>query len=65
VLSVSPRKQFVDPIDLVVSDAGQRIGEPGLRINAVEFGGRSPCSSNTGTVQGRPLQVEELTRHDR
>jgi hypothetical protein len=22
----------------MISDAGQRIGEPGLRINAVEFG---------------------------
>jgi hypothetical protein len=37
-LSVSPRQQFVAPVDLVVSDTAKNIGQPSLRINAVELG---------------------------
>jgi len=34
-----PRKQFVDLVDLVVRDAVENVGEPCLRINAVQLGG--------------------------
>ena len=33
------REQLVQPVDLVVGNAAENIGEPGLRINAIEFGG--------------------------
>ncbi len=39
VLSVTPRHQFVDPIDLVIGDAAENVGEPCLRINAVQLHG--------------------------
>ena len=38
ILSVMPKQQLVDFIDLVVSDTVKRFGEPSLRINGVEFG---------------------------
>ena len=38
-LIMSPGQQPVDPIDLVVSDAAQDIGQPSLWINAIELGG--------------------------
>ncbi len=34
-----PGKQLVDAVDLVVGNAAENVGEPGLRIDAVEFGG--------------------------
>jgi hypothetical protein len=34
-----PRQQFVDLVDLVVRDAAENVGEPCLRINAVQLGG--------------------------
>ena len=37
--SVTPRQQLVQPGDLVISNAGEDVGEPALRIDAVEFGG--------------------------
>ncbi len=36
-LSVSPRHEFIQLCDLVLGDAGQRVGEPGLGIDAAEF----------------------------
>ena len=36
--SVTPRQQLVDPGDLVVGDAAEYVGEPGLRIDAVQLG---------------------------
>ena len=36
-LSVTRRQQSVETIDLVVCDAAERIGEPDLRIDAVEL----------------------------
>ena len=36
-----PRKQFVDLVDLVdlvIGDATERVGQPSLRINAVQLG---------------------------
>jgi site-specific recombinase XerC len=37
-LSVTPRHEFLKTVNLVICDTGQRVGEPGLRIDAVEFG---------------------------
>ncbi|GBF27487.1 hypothetical protein MnTg02_02540 [bacterium MnTg02] len=36
-LSILPREQFVDPVDLVVGNATEDLSEPGLRIDAIEF----------------------------
>ena len=33
-----PGQQPVDPVDLVVGDAAENIGQPSLRIDAVELG---------------------------
>jgi hypothetical protein len=38
-LSVTPGHQFVEPGDLVIGDAAEHIGEPGLGINAIQLGG--------------------------
>jgi hypothetical protein len=38
LLSISPGQQLVDPIDLVIGDAAKHIGQPSLRIDAVELG---------------------------
>jgi hypothetical protein len=38
-LSVTPGLQFVDACDFVVGDTAANIGEPGLGINAIQFGG--------------------------
>ncbi len=38
-LSVTPGGELVQACDLVVGDALEDIGEPGLGIDAVEFGG--------------------------
>ncbi len=35
---VVPGEQFVDAADLVIGDAFQHPGEPGLRVNTVELG---------------------------
>ena len=34
-----PGRQFVDTVDRVVGDAGEHLGQVGLRIEAVQFGG--------------------------
>ena len=36
---IIPWEQLINPVDLVVCDAAEGIGEPGLRIDAVELGG--------------------------
>ena len=38
-LSVTPGHEFLKTSDLVICDAAQRVGEPGLRIDAVQLGG--------------------------
>jgi len=45
-----PRQEFVDPGGGLVGDAGERIGEPGLRIDAVELG-----RGNHGVSRGGAL----------
>ncbi len=37
-LSVTPLQKLFDPIDLMDGDAAESIGEPSLRIDAVELG---------------------------
>jgi len=36
--ATASRHEFVETGNLVIGDAGQRVSEPGLRIDAVEFG---------------------------
>jgi hypothetical protein len=33
-----PRQEFVDPVNWVLGDAGQDVGQPGLRVDVVHFG---------------------------
>jgi len=40
-LDVTPGQEFIKPSNLVVSNAVENVGEPGLRNDAVEFGGVS------------------------
>ena len=32
-----PRQEFVEPVGRVLGDAGQNVGQPGLRIDVVHF----------------------------
>jgi hypothetical protein len=34
-----PGKELIQPADRVIGDAGEHIGEPGLRVDVVELGG--------------------------
>jgi hypothetical protein len=34
-LSITPRQQLINTIDLVLRDAGENVGQPGLRIDTV------------------------------
>jgi hypothetical protein len=36
-LSVTPGQEFIKTSNLVVGSAAENVGEPGLRIDAVEF----------------------------
>jgi len=45
-LSVPPRHQFVQTVDLVVGDAVEDIGQPCLRINAIQLGGINQGKDN-------------------
>lgn len=42
-----PRQQIVDPVDLVVRDADQGVGQPFLRVDAVQ-----PCGFDQGVGDG-------------
>ena len=33
-----PGQEFVEPVDRVLGDTGQDVGQPGLRIDVVHFG---------------------------
>jgi len=33
-----PGQEFVEPVDRVLGDTGQDVGQPGLRIDVVQFG---------------------------
>jgi hypothetical protein len=32
-----PRQQFVEPVDRVLGDTGQHVGQPSLRIHVIHF----------------------------
>ena len=34
-----PRQELIDPVDLVIGDAVEHIGQPGLRVDTVKLGG--------------------------
>jgi len=38
-----PWQQIIDAIDFMVWDAGKCVGQPDLRINAIQFGGFDQC----------------------
>jgi hypothetical protein len=46
-----PRQEFVDAIDRMIGDAGENVGEPGLRVDAVELGGLDERIHHSGTVR--------------
>ena len=48
-----PRQRFINTADLVVRDARQRVGEPCLRIDAVERGGFDRCCQRRSKNQPR------------
>jgi hypothetical protein len=52
LLSIPPGQQLVDPIDLVVGDAGKNIGQPCLRIDTIELGSMLRVSEQK-LVRGR------------
>ena len=53
VLSVTPRQEFIQPCDLVVGDAAQNVGEPGLRVDAAEFGRFDQRVGDGGVFEGQ------------
>jgi len=64
VLSVAPGHEFVEACDLVIGDAAKYVGEPGLRIDAIEFGsldqGIGDCSGVAAAV-GAHEEVDDMT----
>lgn len=46
----SPEQQCIDPVDLVIGDTTEDIGEPGLWIDAVEFGYPNERAGNGGGI---------------
>jgi hypothetical protein len=45
-----PWHEFVYKSDLVVSDAGKNIGQPCLRVDAVQFGGFDQCIGDCSSL---------------
>lgn len=45
-----PWHEFVQAGDFMVGDAGERVGEPGLRIDAIELCGFDQCIGNGSGV---------------
>ena len=45
-----PRKQFVDPACRMIGDAGEHVGEPGLRVDVVELCGLDQRVEDGGAV---------------
>ncbi len=48
LLSILPWEEFIDPVDLVVGDATENIGQPSLGIDGVEFSRLNQSVGNTG-----------------
>ena len=45
-----PGEQLVEPRGRVIGDAAQHVGEPGLRVDVVELGGRDQGVDGGGTL---------------
>jgi len=45
-----PRQEFVKLIDRVLGDAGEHVGQPGLRIDIVQFGGDDQAVDRRGAL---------------
>ena len=58
--SVTPRQKLVEPGDLVVCNASKGIGEPCLRINAVQLGGFDQGISDGGRLAATLGADEEV-----
>src|SRR5271156_4339949 len=43
-----PGQKLVQPVDSVVVDTGEHVGEPGLRIDVVELGGHDQSGHHRG-----------------
>jgi hypothetical protein len=41
-----PGQQLIDPVSRVGGDAGEHVGEPGLRIDVVQLGGDDQCCAS-------------------
>ena len=52
-LSVTPRQQLFQARDLVIGDTGEDVGEPGLRVDAVELGGLDQAVEDGGDLVRR------------
>ena len=38
-----PREQLINPVDLVVGEAAEGVGEPCLRVDVIQSGGLNQC----------------------
>ena len=47
-LSVTLGEQLVDTVEFVIGDAGERVGQPNLRIDAIQLGGFDQRIGNGG-----------------
>ena len=45
-----PRQQLIDPVGRMPGDAGQDVGQPGLRIDIVQFGGDDQAVDRRGAL---------------
>src|SRR5580704_9686196 len=45
-----PRQEVVQPVDIVIVDPGQHVGEPSLRIDIVELGRLNECQHDRGAL---------------
>ena len=54
-----PRQQLVEPLNRMLGDASQDIGEPGLRINIVHFGGNDEAVHHRGALAAAIRTAEQ------
>ena len=45
-----PRQEFVEPVSRVLGDAGEQVGEPCLRIDAIHFGRDNDAVHDGGSL---------------
>jgi len=64
LLRKSPRQQLVDTVDLVIGDTTEDIGQPRLRIDAVEFGCLNQRVGNGDSFSAAVVSLKSLNPHD-